>query len=460
MDGMTTTSRRTQGSILPAISSGQYYPGGPWDVNINPDRLRLLATPMQTTTSFRTGSSADSSAPSSLEEIVDGASSYSSLFSGLKREKEHPSELPEGADTGHEFDTVKQSITLSHEHVEYTCPSYPGGQWPHFLYKGPLTWTPGSSIGGYFSALPAPVDAGYWGPKAISMARPAQSQADLAVDLAELYREGFPQGISDASELAEQASAARAAGGKYLEYQFGWLPLIGSLQKTVHVLRNYRSLIEQFHRDAGKPIRRKVFFDPTISEERWESSGTLNSGVDIPPTVFNNAMVDGISGGPQTETASTVRRVWFSGAFSYVATDVNKSFLSRLQGLEEDFNYLFGLRVTPEVLWNLAPWSWLSDWKMNVGDNIANASHLGTDGLVMRYGYLMCETITDHTYVLRGPVFKDGISGPYTMRFTTVRKQRVRATPFGFGLNPSGFSLKQWSILGALGISKGPNSLW
>lgn len=124
-------------------------------------------------------------------------------------------------------------------------------------------------------------------------------------------------------------------------------------------------------------------------------------------------------------------------------------------------NHLLGTRLDAETLWNLAPWSWLSDWKANIGDNIANASKLSEDGLVLRYGYLMSETISDHTLSLHGPI-PDGVGscGPISLTFSTVRKQRVRATPYGFGLDPNGFNVRQWSILGALGITKAPGKLW
>lgn len=456
MDGYTTSSRRTPGSAIPSVTKAQYFRNGPLDVVKTADRLSGFNL-VQTTTSFRTGDASDTAAPTSLEDVVDGVESYSDLFSRLKEDKRQ-NDIPSGADRGHEFDTVKRTMKLSHPHVvlNYTGA---GGGFPLATYEGPLVFYPTSHVGDYFASAPD-LDVGYYGPTAIARARPAQSQMDLAVSLAELYREGFPHGYTDLETLKAQTTAARASSGKYLEYQFGWTPLISDVRKAAHILRNYRALLEQFHRDAGKPIRRKVFFPAVVSSDAWTGNYTLNTGVDVPPTSYSDMMIGGEYAGPGTETIRTQQSVWFSGAFSYVNSGVNHGFLNRLRGLDEDFQYLIGHRITPEVLWNLAPWSWLADWKANIGDNISNASHLGSDGLVMRYGYLMCETITDHTYVLTGPRYKNGISGPYTMTFTTVRKQRVKATPFGFGLSPSGFNLKQWSILGALGISKGPQSLW
>lgn len=440
------------------VTETQYFPGGPWDVSKRPDGLSDFA-PTQRTTSHRTGRRIRGlDVPSSLEDIVDSTGgTYAGMFHALS-EDARQSAYPPGTDRGHEFDTTCDTLYLSHPNIQITEASQTG-PWPRYRYRGPLVYYP-ASHGAYFQSGPT-FDSGYYGPKAVAQTSPSKSVADLAVNLAEIYREGFPAGVEQSLEdFRSRASTARLAGEKYLEHQFGWVPLLGALTQTYTTAMNARALLDQYIRDAGRPIRRKMTFPTTVSEEAWESTGTLNTGVDIPPTAFNSMMVNGVSGGTMYETLRSQQTVKFSGAYSYFLPGGNENFLRKLERAEQEFNYLFGVRITPEVLWNLAPWSWLSDWKANLGDNIANASHLGSDGLVMRYGYLMCETITDHTFTLVGPVFKSGISGPYTMQFTRVRKQRVRATPFGFGLNPQAFSLKQWSILGALGITKGPNSLW
>jgi hypothetical protein len=234
---------------------------------------------------------------------------------------------------------------------------------------------------------------------------------------------------------------------------FGWTPLIQDLAKTADALRRHKQILEQFHRDAGKLIRRTYRF-PVIAEEKLLGK---EYGYIFRPsntTEWDWVMKDRNLEGEVTHIQRTTNTIWFSGAYSYAA-GVDKDFLGKLKRYEQDLNHLLGTRLTPEVLWNLAPWSWLSDWSNSFGSTIANASALQDDGLVLRYGYLMNTSIRDHVMTITGPAMNVGYHGPYSVTYRVTRKRRVKATPYGFGLNPAGFSPLQWSILGSLGLANG-----
>lgn len=115
---------------------------------------------------------------------------------------------------------------------------------------------------------------------------------------------------------------------------------------------------------------------------------------------------------------------------------------------------VLGLELTPETLWNLAPWSWAVDWVSNAGDVVSNISDWANDGLVLKYGYMMEETSVTDVYTFDGPSGLPGNHQPYPVTLQRTVKKRIRATPFGFGLNWSGFSPRQLAILAALGITK------
>jgi hypothetical protein len=161
--------------------------------------------------------------------------------------------------------------------------------------------------------------------------------------------------------------------------------------------------------------------------------------------------------GSWKESVIKTTDIWFTGGFTYYLPPDTKG-IDRARR-EQEFNYLFGTQVTPEVLWNLQPWSWLVDWNLNIGTNIANAERLSADGLVMKYGYLMATTTIDHSVTVSNIRLNDGTSRPCTTIFRTQRKQRIKASPFGFSLVPGSFSARQWAILGALGYTKSPQSL-
>jgi hypothetical protein len=139
--------------------------------------------------------------------------------------------------------------------------------------------------------------------------------------------------------------------------------------------------------------------------------------------------------------------------------------LEELSLYEEKANALLGTRLDPEVVYNLVPWTWLLDWFVNFGDVVANASAISSDNLVMQYGYLMRTTS-----VRKELTWPQGLWGrrptgqlasswkqflpTYSQTTSLVTKQRGKASPFGFGLNPSDFSPDQLAILAALGLSR------
>lgn len=115
---------------------------------------------------------------------------------------------------------------------------------------------------------------------------------------------------------------------------------------------------------------------------------------------------------------------------------------------------LLGLRLDPELLWNLAPWTWLIDWFGNLGDVVTNGSQYLFDGLVMKYGYVM-EHYKEVSIFDTTPIrFINGTSASPQATFLRETKRRLGATPFGFGLDIATLSEWQWSILAALGMSR------
>jgi len=121
---------------------------------------------------------------------------------------------------------------------------------------------------------------------------------------------------------------------------------------------------------------------------------------------------------------------------------------------------LLGTRLSPAVLWELTPWSWMLDWFGNFSAVAQNADALTSDSLSLRYGYVM------HHYQVRREVITFGMIDFQGERLDSVRcyltvdsKTRTRATPYGFGLDLSDLSPKQWAIVGALGGTKTPRGL-
>jgi hypothetical protein len=141
-------------------------------------------------------------------------------------------------------------------------------------------------------------------------------------------------------------------------------------------------------------------------------------------------------------------RVWSSISFAYYQTNALDRLLDDLEQELGNFGSI------PKLIdfWNLTAWSWFIDWFSNFNHVLTNLSYLGRDGLTMQRGYLMAthtRTVKSRqTRVYMGtPIESVGIE-------TYLRKYRVRASPFGFGIDWREFTPFQTSILASLGISK------
>lgn len=292
------------------------------------------------------------------------------------------------------------------------------------------------------------------GSTAISRCIPTNPVAGAAVFLGEL-REGLPSVVGSGilkSRAKGLRANRRAAGSEYLNVEFGWKPIISDVKKAVKATRDTAKILEQLERDSGKNVRRRYAF-PMITESVTEVLPT-NS---LPNPVGATSMYTISSGDPTRKslTKTVQRRIWFSGAFTYYL-ETGQSDRERMERNLQEANKLYGVKLTPEVLWNLAPWSWAADWFSNAGDVIHNISQFAQDGLVMRYGYVMEETIVKHTYTLSNVRYRSS-PGPHSFvqTFGIHHKVRRKATPFGFGVSYDGLSSRQLGIIAALGMSRG-----
>jgi hypothetical protein len=118
------------------------------------------------------------------------------------------------------------------------------------------------------------------------------------------------------------------------------------------------------------------------------------------------------------------------------------------------------VELTPEVVWSVTPWSWLIDWFTDLGSFMTNITELNGDDLVLRYGYVMCETRETYTKtVYLKPRASSTFPTAVSSSWSSTVKQRQRATPYGFGLDTGAFSSRQWSILSSLGLTRSDRSL-
>jgi hypothetical protein len=251
--------------------------------------------------------------------------------------------------------------------------------------------------------------------------------------------------------------AARVAAEEELAFEFGAKPFVRDLTGLSLAIASAKKRIAQAEQDSGKLLHRKFSF-PVESSTVDEPTVTGTVSMCMYPAGYENYFFNGSRSGNQTSWLTTTRKTWFSGAYTYYFKSAQGT-LKNLSRWEQELNLLVGSRLTAETLWNLAPWSWLADWNANIGTNISNATYLSDDGLVMKYGYLMSTITVDRTVQITGPSLKGKSAEPFVTIFRSQRKERVKASPFGFSSVPGSYSARQWAILGALGFTHAPGVL-
>jgi len=287
------------------------------------------------------------------------------------------------------------------------------------------------------------------GATAIARVLPTNPCADITNFLGELRSDGLP-GVKPHLFSREKYDFFRNLGDDYLNVEFGWKPFVADLLDFAGAAKNSEKILAQYVRDSGRGVRRQYRFPPV------ESTVVSTVPSQTVKPVLSSYIYRTNPSATITKTTVTKREYWFSGCFVYYL-DPGDTAMGRAKLHAQLAEKLFGAEITPESLWNLAPWSWAVDWVLNVGDVIHNLVAFQQDGLVMRYGYMMAQTTITNTYTIGFPGFYIG-EGPnaFSQTFGTIQKVRRKATPYGFGLTFSGFSLRQLAILAALGLTKSP----
>jgi len=306
-------------------------------------------------------------------------------------------------------------------------------------YRGPVLVGAADSISGYPDwSDTSQLDAK--GATALSRAMPNQPHSQMVVAVGELASDGVPK-MFGSGLLKAKTAFLRGSGDEYLNYEFGWRPLVKDLKEFASSVINAHQHIDGYVKQSRRKLRRAYTYKPS------RTTSTLSrtfSGCH--PTVASAT-------GWRDAVQTTSYRCWFSGAFVYYVPMGNDQW-SRMRRYQGYARKLFGLELTPEVVWELAPWSWAADWFTNVGDVMNNVSSLGSDGMVMQYGYVCEESISSLSITQKATLDGAG-SGTTTAMHTKCVKQRRPANPYGFGVEEASLSARQLAIISALGFTRG-----
>jgi hypothetical protein len=322
----------------------------------------------------------------------------------------------------------------------------------------------GTATGEHYSGKTSDIDENSMnadGATAISQCAPTNPTAQLATTLAESVREGIPS-LPGIQSWKKRTELAQAAGSEYLNYQFGWKPLVSEVHSVVGAARNHRDIMQNYRHNEGRDVHRRFDFPSDV--ESWEEDVTSAYFTHGPLNFSGLVAISNPKVPVRTVSVVKERKRWFEGCFTYGGPSGTDSF-GRSLGFGSEADAVYGLTLSPDVLWNLTPWSWAVDWFTNTGDVIHNITNFALAGLVMRYGYMMeeySETYSTHytSQALRVRLNKDKGTygqvdvGPTSIGFQKTEKSRCAANPFGFGIGWEGLSPTQLAITAALGITR------
>ncbi len=430
---------------------------------INDDYLTMLDQKL--VTSFRTRPHPKAISRRELLDIT--VDPYAYFLTSIERKKYLENVSSRGlsaagvVDNGHPFESI--SHTIKTRPRDFLAP---GNNWKQALFG----YT-GSELNGIHNGNHTQIPSfgsdtlNDFGRRAFARVAPTSVIFDAANFLGEL-RERLPSLVPHL--IKDQSVFFKGIGKDYLNVVFGWVPFVADIQRAALALLTATQELsnqgELKYRSFGLPPVFDTATTDAPSTLTWNmrvggmTEGLVPIGFPIPKTVLGHPtpLYDaGSSTGFDTRWAqkSRERRQWFEGVFSsfYPLNFDPSSYIERA-------NILVNTKVTPEVLWNLTPWTWLVDWQLRISDSIRSNQLRANDLLVMHYGYAMETSVYTTASTASVPTF---LPNPYprpyevSMIARTVRKRRIRANPYGFGIGGAeALNPVQLSILGALGLTK------
>lgn len=291
------------------------------------------------------------------------------------------------------------------------------------------------------------------GAEAWNRFRPAQPKATAAQFIAELKEtprtlmttaDNYCRAYKSFKGHRPKRTWGKHASNEWVNQCFGWLPFVRDLQGFYKVTRNLEKYLNQIERDNDRWIYRS---GPVSSEEESVIVYSNDKFHAHYPTLNTYFYKDSSSYGCHKIVRTTSFNCWFAARFRYYIPDCG-TWRWRKRAAAQ----LFGLYPSPELIWELTPWSWLADWCSNIGDVLANMNDHAAENLTAKYAYVMGTHKRSLTVDSTMKLWNGSFSAQWL--FEATQKSRVAANPFGFAMDDWTPSAYQMSILGALGLSR------
>lgn len=284
--------------------------------------------------------------------------------------------------------------------------------------------------------------------------RMLETSADLFHRLYRGFDDPLPSGIGS----LQAAMSPHSVADNFLNHSFGWAPFLGDLAKMFNVWQESFNLIAQLVQENNKWVHKKAILDETNTTRligRVYNPSIMNFGDDI-QRMCKTKVVDGIScKGICDVWEIEESRVWATGEFKFYRPEFdmdhpdNNSYISAIQRLMT----LYGVRITPTLIYKVTPWTWLIDWFTSFGKFINRVDDFIVDGIIAQNLCIMRRT--ERKVVKQSTIF--GPNGDIVLkweRFRTIKARKIADSPYGFDQPWNTLTPRQLAILAAVGLTQ------
>lgn len=348
--------------------------------------------------------------------------------------------------------------------LDYWKYTYQGSMVPSFSpLARPSSYDPTTALD-YFKTNFGDTDTSVDATKGYTKFSPLKPKVDLGQTIAEIrelprmllssilfYKKIFLRNADSLKYLryskAPWYTLGRNTASEWLNLNFGWIPFINTLRDTIMLTSDLDERIARIRHFNDKwETRGGILRDETIGEDVSTLGSTTSSRTW--PTSLVSALYNT---GSCRVTRIKRRKAWFKAKYKYHIPELN---LPNGKVPHWVVQRLYGLSLSPVLVYDLIPFSWLLDWFSNIGDVIASWNqHVELGNMVTSGAYLM------DTIEIENQVSVSRMCGDKThhadWKFLGTMKRRVKSpSPFGFDVPLSGLSSWQTSILSALSFNR------
>lgn len=259
--------------------------------------------------------------------------------------------------------------------------------------------------------------------------------------------------------LKGQMTLAQITGGgagAYLQAEFNILPTLSDISAVQNALNNVRKEVEKLLSCEAKRLTRHF----TCELGDYSDYDQRVTGLSMPYITFASTPGGvGVDGKMQSQTSDVHRYAEYEIAqfhaeieYSYYLSQFQREHAMLLGLLDK-----LGVNLNPSIIWNAIPWSFVVDWVLGVNRWLDQFKLSNMEPLTIIHRYLWSVTIKRRLTVDFSPGRGyAGIGNPQT-RIVQVVEEAYKRAPAQLttsNITASGVSLKEFSLAGALAISR------